>query len=58
MEQQSIGQVPDLPESARRTAAELVRLVDEATRDLPFGAEPASLGAALAAGAGDAEGQE
>lgn len=37
----------ELPASARRTAAELAALVEAATRDLPFGAEPASLAAAL-----------
>ena len=44
---ETAGKGPELSESARRTAAELARLVEEATRDLPFGTEPVSLCAAL-----------
>jgi hypothetical protein len=48
MQQQQAAPEPlELPESARRTAAELQALVERATRDLPFGSEPADLLAAL-----------
>jgi hypothetical protein len=39
--------VPELPAGARRTAEELAELVPRVTRDLPFGAEPLDLLAAL-----------
>lgn len=47
MQTEAAPKAPELSESARRTAAELARLVEEATRDLPFGAEPVSLCEAL-----------